>query len=80
VTARPGHGASSADREHGVAFTGGQTDLADFRVPAGRSTDYVAVRFGTTGLPPGRYIVPLTISYTAAIPVVTVGAVTLVVS
>ena len=46
----------------------------------GRATDYVALRFGTTGVAPGTYVVPLTISYTAAAPVTTVGAVTLVVS
>jgi len=46
----------------------------------GRSTDYVGVRFVATDLPPGRYTVPLTISYTAAAPVTTTGAVTLVVS
>ena len=46
----------------------------------GRSADYVSLRFVTTGLAPGRYVVPLTISYTAAAPVTTVGTVTLVVS
>ena len=46
----------------------------------GRSTDHVGVRFTTAGLAPGRYLVPLTISYTAAVPVTTAGAVTLVVS
>jgi hypothetical protein len=46
----------------------------------GRSTDYVGVRFEATGLPPGRYTVPLTISYTAAQPATTAGTVTLVVS
>ena len=46
----------------------------------GRSTDYVGVRFVATGLPPGTYTVPLTISYTAALPITTVGTVTRVVS
>jgi len=46
----------------------------------GRSTDHVGIRFITTGLAPGTYVVPLTISYTAAAPVTAVGAVTLVVS
>jgi hypothetical protein len=46
----------------------------------GRSNDHVSVRFVATDLPPGRYTVPLTISYTAAAPVTTTGAVTLVVS
>jgi hypothetical protein len=90
-----------------IAFTGGQTDLADFTVRAGalpaglqvaypgdrtastlnggrtlrgRSTDYVGVRFVATDLRPGTYTVPLTISYTAAVPVTTAGTVTLVVS
>jgi hypothetical protein len=45
----------------------------------GGTTDYAAIRFTTTGLAPGVYVVPLTISYTAAVPVTTVGAVTLVV-
>ena len=46
----------------------------------GGSTDHVAVRFTTTGVPPGRYSVPLTISYTAATSTTTTGTVTLVVS
>ena len=90
-----------------VQFTGGQTDLADFRVQVGAlptgltvgypgdrsasalaggsslrggSTDHVGIRFVTTGLAPGRYAVPLTISYRAAAAVVTTGTVSLVVS
>jgi hypothetical protein len=46
----------------------------------GRTTDYVGIRFVTTGLAPGTYLVPLVISYTAAAPVTTTGAVTLVVA
>ncbi|QXG77720.1 hypothetical protein KUM42_09595 [Modestobacter sp. L9-4] len=45
----------------------------------GRTTDHVSIRFTTTGVAPGTYAVPLTISYTAAAPASTVGAVTLVV-
>ena len=46
----------------------------------GGSTDHVGIRFVATGVPPGRYAVPLTISYTAASPITTTGTVTLVVS
>jgi hypothetical protein len=46
---------------------------------AGRHTDRVGLRLVATGLPPGRYTVPLTISYTAAQPTSTPGTVTLVV-
>lgn len=46
----------------------------------GRNTDHVGLRFVATGLPPGTYTVPLTISYTAALPITTAGTVTLVVS
>jgi hypothetical protein len=46
----------------------------------GRTTDHVAVRFAASGLPPGTYTLPLTISYTAALPITTTGTVTLVVS
>jgi hypothetical protein len=45
----------------------------------GRSKDYASLRFTTTDVAPGTYVVPLTISYTAAAPATTVGAVTLVV-
>jgi putative intracellular protease/amidase len=46
----------------------------------GRSSDHVSLRFDATGLAPGRYVVPLTIRYTAAAPVTAAGTVTLVVS
>ncbi|WP_448615494.1 hypothetical protein [Modestobacter sp. URMC 112] len=46
----------------------------------GRHADHVGIRFVATDLPPGRYTIPLTISYTAAAPVTTNGTVTLVVS
>jgi hypothetical protein len=98
--------AAGSDAFSKIAFTGGQTDLADFTVKAGtlpaglqvaypadraastlnggstlagRASDYASLRFTTTGVAPGTYVVPLTISYTAAAPVTTVGAVTLVV-
>lgn len=64
--AYPGNGSAST-------LNGGSSLL-------GRSTDYVGVRFEATGLSPGRYTVPLTISYTAAAPITTAGTVTLVVS
>lgn len=47
---------------------------------ASRGKDHVSLRFDATGLAPGRYVVPLTISYTAAAPVTAAGTVTLVVS
>ena len=46
----------------------------------GRATDHVSLRFDVSGLPPGRYVVPLTISYTAAAPATAPGTVALVVS
>jgi hypothetical protein len=52
--AYPGNGSAST-------LNGGSSLL-------GRSTDYVGVRFETTGLPRGRCTVPLTISYTASHP------------
>ena len=90
-----------------LSFTGGQTDLADFRVqvgalpaglevaypggrtattPAGgssllgRHTDQVGLRLIATGLRPGTYTVPLSISWTAAQPTTANGTVTLVVN
>ena len=46
----------------------------------GRRTDQVGLRFVATGLLPGTYTVPLSITYTAAQPTTTAGTVTLVVS
>jgi hypothetical protein len=46
----------------------------------GRTADYVSVRFDATGLAPGRYVIPFTVSYTAAAPVTAAGTVTLVLS
>ena len=45
----------------------------------GGRTDHVAVRFDATRLPPGTYVVPLAISWTAAAPQIAAGTVTLVV-
>jgi hypothetical protein len=46
---------------------------------AGKSTDFVAVRFDATGLAPGSYTVPLVIGYTTASPQTASGTVNLVV-
>ena len=47
---------------------------------AGRTTDQASLRFDATGLAPGRYVVPLLISYTGATAATAPGVVTLVVS
>ena len=99
--------AAGSDSFQQLSFTGGQADLADFRVqvgalpaglevaypggrtatsPAGgtsllgRRTDQVGLRLVATGLKPGTYTVPLTISWTAAQPTTANGTVTLVVN
>jgi hypothetical protein len=46
----------------------------------GGTTDYVGMRFTANGIAPGTYTVPLVITYTAAAPVTTTGAVTVVVA
>jgi hypothetical protein len=98
---------SGSDTFQEIAFAGGPTDLADFRVrlgalPAGlevaypgdstasglngQSTlvggthDFAAVRLIATDLPAGTYVIPLSISYTAATPTTATGSVTLVAS
>lgn len=73
-------GALPAGLEVAYPGDGSASGLAGGPSLLGRTTDHVAIRFAATDLPPGRYTVPLTISYTAAAPVTTTGAVTLVVS
>jgi hypothetical protein len=65
-----------------IAFPGDRaaTTLNGGRTLVGRSTDHVGIRFVTTGLKAGTYVVPLLISYTAALPVTAAGTVTLVLS
>ncbi|WP_249522930.1 hypothetical protein [Modestobacter marinus] len=64
-----------------VAYPGDATAsrLAGGSALVGGSTDHVAVRFDATGLAPGSYVLPLTVSYTAAAPQTVSGTVTLVV-
>jgi hypothetical protein len=73
-------GALPAGLQVGYPGDGAASTLNSGSTLVGRSTDHVGVRFTTTGVAPGRYVVPLTISYTAAAPVTTTGAVTLVVA
>lgn len=65
-----------------IAYPGDRTasTLNGGSTLVGSSTDHVGIRFVATSLPVGTYAVPLVISFTAAVPVTTTGAVTLVVS
>lgn len=73
-------GALPAGLQVGYPGDGTASTLNGGRMLGGRTTDYVGIRFITTGLAPGTYLVPLVISYTAAAPVTADGTVTLVVS
>lgn len=73
-------GASPAGLQVGYPGDRSASTLNGGSTLIGRRTDHVGLRFTTTGLAPGSYLVPLVISYTAAAPVTTAGTVTLVVS
>ena len=73
-------GALPAGLQVAYAGDGPSSNLNGGSSLLGRRTDHVGIRFVATDLPPGRYTIPLTISYTAAVPVTTTGTVTLVVS